>query len=211
MAKRSQQVVIFAAIGAFFISIAGAAILIVAGEGDSLTHSPADEASAEQLEEIERQLAEQEAADQAQRQIEDAQAACSFLAPPEGAQPLGVPEFDLPTSDVVELATTDITTGSGSEAAAGDCIVANYHGVLVDGTVFDSSYERGGPSRFSLLRVIEGWQQGIPGMKEGGVRVLTIPSEMAYGTAGNAPIIGPDADLVFVVELVEVVEQSVEQ
>lgn len=211
MAKRRQQVVIFAAIGAFFVSIAGGAILILAGNGDSLTQSPADEASAEQLAEIERQLAEQEAAAAAQEQIEAAQASCSPLDSPVGAPPLEVPKFDLPAGDVTELSTVDITVGEGAEVVAGDCIVANYHGVLADGSVFDSSFERGGPARFSLLRVIKGWQQGIPGMREGGVRVLTIPSDLAYGPAGNAPLIGPDADLVFVVELVEIVNQTVEE
>jgi len=107
---------------------------------------------------------------------------------------------------VTELSTVDLVEGTGTEAATGDCIVAFYHGVLADGTVFDSAYERGTPNRFSLTQVIQGWQAGIPGMKEGGVRVLTIPSEQGYGERGSAPLIGPDADLVFVVELVEVVE-----
>jgi FKBP-type peptidyl-prolyl cis-trans isomerase len=89
---------------------------------------------------------------------------------------------------------------------AGDCIIANYHGVTTDGEVFDSSYERGEPNRFSLNGVIQGWALGIPGMREGGVRVLTIPSELAYGEQGSAPVIGPNEDLVFVVELVEISE-----
>ena len=95
--------------------------------------------------------------------------------------------------------------GSGAEAKPGDCIVAYYHGTLTDGTVFDSAYERGTPNKFSLSAVIRGWQDGVPGMKEGGVRLLYIPSNQAYGSTGSPPVIGPDADLVFVIELVEVV------
>ncbi len=201
MTQRTQQIVVFGIIGILFVSIAGGTIAILAGAGNKNSA-----ASSEQLKEIERQLAEQTEQKNQQDQIDDARENCGQLAPPENAKPLTVPKFDLPKTDVTKLATKDLKAGTGAEVKAGDCIVANYHGVLTDGTVFDSSYNRGGPSRFSLLRVIEGWQEGIPGMKVGGIRVLTIPSDKAYGETGNAPVIGPNADLVFVVEVKEIVK-----
>lgn len=200
---KNQRLVIFIVIGAFTLSILGSAVLIFLGNDTSVSTSTDSELTSEQLQEIEQQLAEQAAQ---QEQIDAARASCGPLPTDADASPITPPEFELPSGDVAELGITDLTEGSGTEAQAGDCIVAHYHGVLTDGTVFDSSFERGQPNRFSLLQVIEGWQEGIPGMKEGGVRVLTIPSELAYGEAGAAPIIGPNADLVFVVELVEVVE-----
>lgn len=188
---------IFVVISIFMISVFGSAIFLLAGE-DS-TNSQTQEEIAEQA----RQLQEQQ---QAASEIDERAANCTPLpaTASEGARPL--PDFEIPTDDVTELESIDLTVGDGAEAAAGDCIVAYYHGVLQDGTVFDSAFERGTPNRFSLLRVIEGWQVGVPGMKEGGVRVLNIPSEQAYGTVGSPPTIGPDADLTFVIELVEVVE-----
>ncbi len=193
----NQRVMIFVVISVFMISVFGGAIALLAGD-DSNDRTTADEL-AEQADLIEQ-------AQQRQAEIDEAAASCGPLPAATSEGPRAVPEHTLPTADVTELGIVDLTEGTGAEAKTGDCVVAYYHGTLTDGTVFDSAFERGLPNRFSLLRVIEGWQVGVPGMKEGGVRVLTIPSEQAYGSAGSAPIIGPDEDLVFVVELVEVVE-----
>jgi len=112
----------------------------------------------------------------------------------------------LPDGDVTELATTDLTTGSGAEASASSVVTVHYTGWLATtGAVFDSSLEAGQPATFPLSGVIQGWQEGIPGMRVGGQRRLVIPSELAYGSSG-APGGGipPNADLVFEVELIDV-------
>jgi peptidylprolyl isomerase len=83
-------------------------------------------------------------------------------------------------------------------------VKAHYVGVAcTTGKIFDSSYSRGAPAEFPLNQVIPGWQQGLPGMKVGGQRLLGIPAEMAYGAAGRPPTILPNEALWFVVEMVE--------
>lgn len=102
----------------------------------------------------------------------------------------------------------EIECGDGDEVARGDVITVHYTGTLEDGTEFDSS--RGGdPATFALESgsLIEGWVEGIPGMKEGGRRKLTIPSELGYGEAGYPPTIPPNATLIFDVEVVAIAEE----
>ncbi|MEK7076825.1 MAG: FKBP-type peptidyl-prolyl cis-trans isomerase [Patescibacteria group bacterium] len=96
--------------------------------------------------------------------------------------------------------------GSGAEAKTGDTVRVHYAGRLADGTKFDSSYDRGEPFEFTIGagKVILGWELGIPGMKVGGKRKLTIPPELGYGEGGSLPVIPPNATLVFEVELLEV-------
>jgi FKBP-type peptidyl-prolyl cis-trans isomerase FklB len=77
----------------------------------------------------------------------------------------------------------------------------HYKGTLIDGTVFDSSYDRGEPIVFPVTGVISGWVEGLQLMQVGSKFELTIPSELAYGDSGSGPVIGPDATLVFEVEL----------
>ena len=113
-----------------------------------------------------------------------------------------IPEGEPPTA----LETEDIVTGKGPEAKAGDTLEVNYVGVLyATGEEFDSSFERK-PFRFQLGRgmVIPGWDQGLEGLQEGGRRLLEIPPELAYGSQGAPPVIGPDEALVFVVDLVKI-------
>jgi hypothetical protein len=95
----------------------------------------------------------------------------------------------------------DVTEGTGAAVQPGDTITIHYTGWLLNGTVFDSSGSRGTPNTFSLNGLIEGWKQGIPGMKEGGTRRLYIPSALAYGTEGQGSI-PPNADLVFEIQLI---------
>ena len=197
--RNNQRAVIFIVIVVFMVSVFGSAILILADQDSQ-------EEQLQTSDEIAQQAAQLAEAERLQQELEAQSAGCEPLPQAVSEGPRKVPDFDLPTADITELKKTDITVGTGTEVAAGDCVVAYYHGTLTDGTVFDSAFERGLPNRFSLLRVIEGWQLGVPGMKEGGVRILYIPSDLAYGTNGNPPIIEPDADLVFVVELVDVVE-----
>ena len=80
----------------------------------------------------------------------------------------------------------------------------HYHGTLVDGTVFDSSKERGEPLEFPLRNVIKGWQEGVALMKVGGKATLVCPPDIAYGDSGSPPVIAPGATLVFEVELLNV-------
>ncbi|MCC5953488.1 MAG: peptidylprolyl isomerase [Acidimicrobiia bacterium] len=119
------------------------------------------------------------------------------------ALPPGAPEFEVPVGPPpTELVIEDLVVGDGEVAGPGDTVEANYVGVAcTTGVVFDSSYERGTPTEFSLSAVIQGWQEGIPGMAVGGQRLLIIPSDMAYGPAGAPPDIGPDEPLIFFVEL----------
>lgn len=105
-----------------------------------------------------------------------------------------------------DLKIEDERVGDGAEAKAGDSISVNYLGTLLDGTKFDSSYDRGTPFTFTLGAggVIKGWDQGLVGMKVGGKRKLTIPAELAYGAQSPSPKIPANSTLVFEIELLSV-------
>ena len=107
---------------------------------------------------------------------------------------------------VTELKIEDIVVGDGAEAKAGQNVTVHYRGTLEDGTPFDASYDRGKPFDFTLGagEVIKGWDQGVAGMKVGGKRKLTIPSELGYGARGAGGVIPPNATLIFEVELLKV-------
>ncbi len=94
--------------------------------------------------------------------------------------------------------------GNGKSPAATDMVTVNYSGQLTDGTVFDSSYDRGEPAAFPLNRVISGWTEGLQLMKENGKAVFYIPSNLAYGEQGAPGAIPPNSDLIFTVELIKV-------
>ena len=101
----------------------------------------------------------------------------------------------------------DLEVGTGDEAAAGTTVTVHYEGWLADGTKFDSSRDRGTPYEFLLGigLVIAGWDEGVAGMRVGGMRKLVIPPQLAYGSAGaGGGVIPPNATLVFDVELLEV-------
>ena len=104
-----------------------------------------------------------------------------------------------------KLVVQDATLGQGEEAQSGDRIIVHYVGRFVDGKIFDSSLSRKEPFQFvlGLGQVIPGWEQGIVGMKVGGVRILTIPPELAYGENGYGPI-PPNSTLIFEVQLLKV-------
>lgn len=93
-----------------------------------------------------------------------------------------------------------ITQGTGAKPKATDTVTVHYEGKLLDGKVFDSSYERGAPVQFPLNQVIKGWTEGLQLMPQGSKYELYIPSELAYGEAGN-PAIEPNSVLIFTVEL----------
>ncbi len=95
--------------------------------------------------------------------------------------------------------------GTGKRPMATDRVTVHYEGTLTDGTVFDSSYQRGQPIDFGLNQVIRGWTEGVQLMQEGAKYKFFIPSELAYGPRGTpgGPI-GPNEDLIFTVELIRV-------
>jgi peptidylprolyl isomerase len=133
-------------------------------------------------------------------------------ATPEGSKDLkqtdkkpliAKPKGDPPKKLVIK----DIVKGKGKTAKKGDEVSVQYAGVAFStGEEFDASWNRGEPFTFTLGEgsVIKGWDRGVVGMKVGGRRQLTIPSDLAYGPAGQPPSIGPDETLVFVIDLLKV-------
>ena len=107
---------------------------------------------------------------------------------------------------MADLQIEDIKVGDGAEATSGKQVTVHYVGTLTDGSKFDSSRDRGKGFPFALGRgqVIKGWDQGVAGMKVGGVRKLTIPPDLAYGERGFPPVIPPGSTLIFEVELLQV-------
>ena len=106
---------------------------------------------------------------------------------------------------VEQLVVADVYEGTGTAVQPGDTLTVNYVGMGEQSRdVFDSSWTNGSPATFPLDNVIEGWRQGMLGMKEGGRRILVIPGSLAYGDTGNGGAIAPNETLVFVVDLVAV-------
>ena len=106
------------------------------------------------------------------------------------------------------LIYTEVAAGTGASPKPTDTVKVHYTGKLVDGTVFDSSVQRGTPAEFTLGGVIPCWQEGVQLMKKGGKAQLVCPSSLAYGDAGSPPKIKPGATLVFDVELLDIVAPS---
>jgi FKBP-type peptidyl-prolyl cis-trans isomerase FkpA len=110
------------------------------------------------------------------------------------------------TTTSTGLAIEDLTVGTGDLASAGQKVTVHYTGWLTDGTKFDSSKDRNDPFVFGLgkRQVIAGWDEGVQGMRVGGVRKLTVPPALGYGARGAGGVIPPNATLVFEVELLGV-------
>ena len=126
---------------------------------------------------------------------------------------LAVNKGDLPALPLGELHKIDSVEGDGETAKRGDSVTVHYSGWLYDpskpqgkGTKFDSSKDRGQTFQFGLGRgmVIQGWDQGVEGMKVGGSRTLIIPPDLGYGSRGAGGVIPPNAPLLFDVELINV-------
>jgi peptidylprolyl isomerase len=116
---------------------------------------------------------------------------------------VGVPEGD----PSYQLEIEDIEVGDGEEAAAGRIVEVHYVGVSWStGEQFDASWDRGDTFKFALGKgqVIQGWDDGVAGMRVGGRRRITIPPMLGYGKRGAGGVIGPDETLIFVVDLVGV-------
>ena len=101
-----------------------------------------------------------------------------------------------------------ITEGDGDQPTINDVVMVNYIGYLTDGTVFDSSYERGEPEEFPLMGVIPGWSEGLQLMRVGGSSRLFIPSKLAYGSRGAGGFIPPNSVIIFDVELLDIIGDS---
>ena len=114
-----------------------------------------------------------------------------------------------PRKTVAELEASDSEIGTGEEVRLGATITAHYTGALAkNGIIFQSSFDFGKPVTFGLDQVIAGWTQGVPGMRVGGTRRLIIPAALAYGSESPAKNIPANSDLVFDIDLVEIVSQQ---
>jgi len=131
-------------------------------------------------------------------------AACGPAVPTAAPLP-GEPVTGEPQTTASGLQYYVLTEGTGAQPTVANTVEVDYAGYLLDGTKFDSSYDRGQPASFTVGGVIRGWQEGLALMKVGGKYKFVIPGNLGYGPEGSpAAGIGPDATLVFDVELHEV-------
>ncbi len=176
-------------------------ILAACGRGNSDEPAPADAAPTTAVEENTDNAgaAEDTAADSAS----DSAAESAPAAPAATPTPLN-PEKTVITESGLQY--TEVVAGDGPQPQPGDIVSVHYTGTLQDGTVFDSSYDRGEPIRFPLGSgmVIPGWEEGIAMMNLGGQAILVIPPEIGYGEQGAGNVIPPNATIIFDVELVNV-------
>jgi FKBP-type peptidyl-prolyl cis-trans isomerase len=127
-----------------------------------------------------------------------------FGGPSRDEPAFALPEDTACTRTASGLKHEILRAGEGRSPSASDSVTVHYAGWTTDGKLFDSSYARGSPATFPLGRVISGWTEGLQLMREGGASRFVIPPELAYGSRGAPPKIGPNATLVFQVELVRV-------
>ena len=132
-------------------------------------------------------------------------------APPNTPDISPQAQFLLDNAANSEVTVTDsglqynfLRTADGAMPAGNSVVTLDYEGTLIDGTVFDSSYIRGEPSTFSLANTISGFQEGVQLMNVGSQIRLVIPADLAYGDQGVGTAIGPDATLIFEIELLEI-------
>jgi FKBP-type peptidyl-prolyl cis-trans isomerase len=129
-------------------------------------------------------------------------------ATPDNTDVTKKPQVTVPDAlPPAQLQIEDIVKGKGPAAKAGDKVTVQYVGLTWSTSVeFDASWDRGQPFTFTLGqgKVIKGWDQGVPGMRKGGRRQLTIPADMAYGAQGSPPKIGPNECLRFIVDMVKI-------
>ena len=182
--SNSQRITIFVIVGVFFVTSLGSAVFALY-DAATKKDKPADAQTAsiqKQIEDLQKQQGNE--TQNKEGKLEGTKLA-SFT----------------PIAKVDSLQIIDTVVGTGAEVKQGGTVTAHYTGALVkDGTIFQSSKDSGQQFTAPLTGVIPGWQQGIPGMKVGGVRRLVIPASLAYGeqATGNIPA---NSDLVFDIEL----------
>lgn len=149
---------------------------------------------------VAQRLQQKQAEQQAQKGAEASEKGAAYQE--ENAQREGV--------EVTEsgLQFEVLEEGEGASPSEDDTVTVHYKGELIDGTEFDSSYERGEPATFPLGNVIPGWTEALQKMQEGGKARLVIPPDLAYGEQGAGNRIGPNETLVFEVELIEVADEA---
>ena len=145
------------------------------------------------VEQVQQESQEKQTAANAEKSAKNKAEGSAYLA--ENSKKEGV------TITSSGLQYKSLVAGSGDKPKASDTVKVHYKGTLTDGTVFDSSYDRGQPAVFPVTGVIAGWVEALQLMHVGDKYELTIPSDLAYGAHGSGPVIGPDATLVFEVEL----------
>ncbi len=174
-----------------------------AGVSDVMTGAKArmteEEIAAEMKAYQEKAAAEHEAA---QKKLSEANVAASTAFLAENKAKEGV------TTTASGLQYEVITAGTGPKPSADDTVEVHYRGTLVDGTEFDSSYSRGETVTFGVGQVIPGWTEALQLMPKGSKWKLVIPPELAYGAGGAGQVIGPNAALVFEVELISIPSQD---
>jgi FKBP-type peptidyl-prolyl cis-trans isomerase FklB len=163
---------------------------------DVMTGNPSRLTDAEKrstVEQVQKESQEKQMAAQAEQSAKNQTEGAAYLA--ENAKKEGVTTTDS------GLQYKSLVAGDGAKPAKSDRVKVHYKGTLIDGTVFDSSYDRGEPIVFPVTGVIAGWIEGLQLMTVGSKFELSIPSNLAYGANGSGPVIGPDATLIFEVEL----------
>lgn len=158
-----------------------------------------DEQIAETLTQFQQQAAAKRQQEQQKRQEEMQQQAEKNMAAGDHYRAEHATKEGVITTDS-GLQYQELEKGDGPTPSAGDTVEVNYEGKLIDGTVFDSSWERGEPVSFQVGQVIEGWQEALKLMNVGDTWEVVIPPELAYGAYGQGPI-GPNETLIFKVEL----------
>lgn len=167
---------------------------VLAGRETALSRDEANQVREAFMQRLQQQFA----AKRAQQAEENKRAGEAFLAENRKRKEVKVTGSGLQYEVIKE--------GNGRKPTATDQVKVHYVGTLIDGTKFDSSRDRGQPATFPLNGVIPGWTEGLQLMSEGSIYKLYIPSELAYGEQGTQGLIGPNATLIFEVELLEVVK-----
>jgi peptidylprolyl isomerase len=177
-------------------------VAVVAGCGDDVQPSAADRSAQQAEEELDKRPAAEEAKPVQAQKVTPAAGEGDLATKPKIAKPSGNPPK--------ELVAQDLVVGNGAEAKGGDQVSVQYVGnTFKENKEFDTSWKGdkpGDPFQFQLGsgNVIQGWDQGVVGMKVGGRRKLIIPPDLAYGAQGSPPKIGANETLVFIVDLKKV-------
>ena len=155
-----------------------------------------DEEKRSTVEQVQKESQEKQMAAQAEESAKNQAEGAAYLA--ENGRKEGV----ITTESGLQYKS--LVAGSGDKPSKSNKVKVHYKGTLIDGTVFDSSYDRGEPIVFPVTGVIAGWVEGLQLMQVGSKFELVIPAQLAYGPSGSGQAIGPDATLIFEVELLAI-------